>query len=258
MIFLKYSLATNSIPWSTFIQMHIHQLIGVKLPLHQGVQLSSLAQRGKYQSDRLQERQARILAVARMILGRSGYEGLTMRALAEEAGVAKKTLYNQFAGKDDLVLMATNDVLQKITAKVALVAPGITRILAREQAIFEQIQATPAYALAMIQALHAAKPEQALIDVLIRQGAETIHLELQFAQGRAEVRPEIDMRPISWNITSQSWGVLTLWAKQCFSLTQLEQQLTLAQLGILQSIAVKDTKILLAEKLNTVLTRSYQ
>lgn len=218
--------------------------------------MSSLAQRGKYQSDRLQERQARILTAARMILGSSGYEGLTMRALAEEAGVAKKTLYNQFAGKDDLVLMATTDVLQKITAKVALVTPGVTRVLAREQAIFEQIQTTPAYALAMIQALHAAKPEQALIDVLIRQGAETIKRELQLAQRRDEVRPEIDMSSISWNITSQSWGVLTLWAKQCFSLAQLEQQLTLAPLGILQSIAVKETKTLLAGKLNTALTRS--
>jgi AcrR family transcriptional regulator len=218
--------------------------------------LSSLAQRGKYQSNRLLERQARILEVARTILGRSGYEGLTMRALAEEAGVAKKTLYNQFAGKDDLVLMATNDLLQKITAKVALVTPGITRILAREQAIFEQIQTTPAYALAMIRALHAAKPEHALIDALIQQGAETIKRELQIAQKRAEVRPEIDMTPICWSLTSHSWGVLTLWAKQCFSLAQLEQQLTLAQLGILQSIAVQDTQILLAEKLNTLLTRN--
>lgn len=220
--------------------------------------MSSLAQRGKYQSGRLLERQARILEVARLILGRSGYEGLTMRALAEEAGVAKKTLYNQFAGKDDLVLMATNDVLQKITAKVALVTPGITRILAREQAIFEQIQTTPAYALAMVQALHAAKPEHALIDALIKQGADTTRRELQSAQGRAEVMPEIDMTPISWNITSQSWGVLTLWAKQCFSLAQLEQQLSLAQLGILQSIAVNDTKTRLAKNLNAILTRSYQ
>ncbi|MFT4798410.1 MAG: hypothetical protein ACI9W1_001845, partial [Candidatus Azotimanducaceae bacterium] len=78
------------------------------------------------------------------------------------------------------------------------------------------------------------------------------------AQGRNEVMPEIDMTPISWNITSQSWGVLTLWAKQCFSLAQLEQQLSLAQLGILQSIAVNDTKTRLAKNLNAILTRSYQ
>ena len=52
----------------------------------------------------IKEREARILKLARPILLREGYQGLSMDRLALEMEYAKGTLYNHFPNKEDIVL----------------------------------------------------------------------------------------------------------------------------------------------------------
>lgn len=52
----------------------------------------------------IKEREARILKLARPILLREGYQGLSMDRLASEMEYAKGTLYNHFPNKEDIVL----------------------------------------------------------------------------------------------------------------------------------------------------------
>lgn len=52
----------------------------------------------------MKEREARILKLARPILLREGYQGLSMDRLAAEMEYAKGTLYNHFPNKEDIVL----------------------------------------------------------------------------------------------------------------------------------------------------------
>ena len=62
---------------------------------------------------RLSEKQLRrrgsILSAARELLSKKGYKGVTMRLLAEESGVALKTLYDYYRNKDDLLREAIED-----------------------------------------------------------------------------------------------------------------------------------------------------
>ncbi|MFT4677857.1 MAG: AcrR family transcriptional regulator [Patiriisocius sp.] len=193
--------------------------------------------RGKYQSESLLQRQSRILAVARDIIATSGYEGLTMRTLAEQAGVSKKTLYNQYSGKDDLVLAATTEVLENIATQVASVEPGISRIVAREQAIYTQVMSTPEYALAMTQALLAANPQNSLIEVLINESIVRTQVELRHARKKKELNDNLDELILARSLVSQSWGVLMLWSKQCIPLTQIKSGLMCAQLNMLVGVS---------------------
>lgn len=48
------------------------------------------------------DRQA-LLEVARRMVGESGYAGFNMAKLAEQAGVSRRTLYNQFDGKQEVL-----------------------------------------------------------------------------------------------------------------------------------------------------------
>ncbi len=70
------------------------------------------------------ERRARILKAARRVVARSGYDGLTMRDLAEAARVSVPTLYNLFGGKDAILAAAMAESVERISGLV--VPPGTT------------------------------------------------------------------------------------------------------------------------------------
>ena len=58
------------------------------------------------------EREAGILAVARDLFLRDGYENTSMAAVAAAAGLSEGTLYNYFHNKTDLVIRVTLDNLE--------------------------------------------------------------------------------------------------------------------------------------------------
>ena len=172
-----------------------------------------------------------------------------MRMLAEQAGVSKKTLYNQYLGKDALVLAATAEVLENITTQVASVESGISRIVAREQAIYEQVMNTPEYALAMTQALLATSAQNALVEVLINQSILRTQVELGHARKKKELNEDLDELFLARSLVSQSWGVLMLWSKGCIPLWQIKSDLMCAQLNTLVGVSkgaklvwLKDTR----------------
>jgi AcrR family transcriptional regulator len=54
-------------------------------------------------------RREKILATARDLITRHGYNGVTMRELAEKANVTPKTLYHQFGNKEKLLNIAVEE-----------------------------------------------------------------------------------------------------------------------------------------------------
>jgi AcrR family transcriptional regulator len=62
------------------------------------------------------EKRRRILQAAWQLVLRHGLRGTTMEALAREAGIAKATLYAQFADKDAVIAGAIDDMLIKLRA----------------------------------------------------------------------------------------------------------------------------------------------
>jgi AcrR family transcriptional regulator len=62
------------------------------------------------------ERRRRILAVARKQLAKHGYDGLTMRDLAQAARVSVPTLYNLFGGKDTILAAAMAESVERVAS----------------------------------------------------------------------------------------------------------------------------------------------
>ena len=62
------------------------------------------------------EKRRRILHAAWQLVLRHGLRGTTMEALAREAGIAKATLYAQFADKDAVIAGAIDDMLVELRA----------------------------------------------------------------------------------------------------------------------------------------------
>lgn len=60
-------------------------------------------------TERQYRRREKILATARDLITRHGYDGVTMRDLAEKSNVTPKTLYHQFGNKEKLLRTAVEE-----------------------------------------------------------------------------------------------------------------------------------------------------
>lgn len=71
-----------------------------------------------------------ILSSARKLLTKKGIDGVTMRTLAKESGVAPKTLYHQFGSKEDLLRVAVEERFRYYYSMIDSqeVAHGIDRL----------------------------------------------------------------------------------------------------------------------------------
>jgi AcrR family transcriptional regulator len=84
---------------------------------------------------RVQQTRADVLAAVGEIIAESGLEGLTMRRLAERAGVAVATLYNQFGDRDGVIVAfvsaGLDDLEGRLEARPATAPIDTTRDLFR-------------------------------------------------------------------------------------------------------------------------------
>ena len=68
-------------------------------------------------------RRQRILAAARTLIARGGIPALSMRKLAQEAGVSVTTLYNLFGVRDDILSALVHDAIDRIDQILQREAP---------------------------------------------------------------------------------------------------------------------------------------
>jgi AcrR family transcriptional regulator len=78
-----------------------------------------------------EEVRARILDAARAVLAQAGFEGATMGAIAERAGLGTASLYRYYPGKDELFAAA---VPPELAERFAQLLDRRVRALARRQA----------------------------------------------------------------------------------------------------------------------------
>ncbi len=67
--------------------------------------------------DQKAERQAVILSAARDMIDETGFDGVTMSALAKRAGLAKGTLYLYVRSKEELFLLLFLEAMRTVVAR---------------------------------------------------------------------------------------------------------------------------------------------
>ena len=66
----------------------------------------------------------RILDATERLLGRFGYQKTTMDDVAREAGVAKRTIYMHFTGKEELALSSIDRIVERLMERLEAIATG--------------------------------------------------------------------------------------------------------------------------------------
>ena len=67
----------------------------------------------------MSDRKRLIVAAAQRVFARKGYRSASMQEIAEEAGVAKGSIYLHFKSKDELALAAVADVYDRVRRRMA-------------------------------------------------------------------------------------------------------------------------------------------
>lgn len=207
-----------------------------------------------YSSPRQLARKAAILESTRELLTKRGYEGTTVRDVAERAGVAKGTLYNLYGGKDELIFSAVVDLLETIRerANAHPSSSGIDHLLFLDEITQEVIAGAPAYAEAMTRALWRSKPDDLLVDGLMNSARITTRQEILAAIENGEIRADVDPDVLAVQIESQRWGLIMHWILGAVPLDDLASRTQRGLLAVFLSVATDATKPRLQDRLNAL------
>lgn len=177
-----------------------------------------------YQSERQLQRRAKILKVVRRLVSKVGYDGLTMRGLAEAAKVSPKTLYNLYQSKDELLLSSLDDLLTGLIKSVRQTrdVKGFDFLFLRQQMFSEEIMRSPGYAGAMTQALFRAKPEDKLVNTLLTIPIREVLIQLSYEKRQGSLIEGLELDPVARHIVIQDWCMLLLWSKETIDLEQIQ------------------------------------
>jgi AcrR family transcriptional regulator len=195
-------------------------------------------------------RQQGILAAAREELTEKGYDGVTMEALAERAGVVKKTLYNLYGSKDDLLMAAIAEIIDGYRGRAAIAERGIPAIIASRGAASRQIVATPEYAEAMTKALVQADPGHRLVRVLLGDSLASHVAHLEIARAHDELESHVDVPELAEQLLSQGWGLILLWMKGLVPLSEFESRSVRGLIVLLLAVTRGARREALQELLN--------
>jgi len=186
--------------------------------------------RRPYQSQRQQLRAADILAVARAALSDKGYEGITMNGLAAEAGVTKRTLYNLYGSKDQLLQTAIGEVIARYRDPQRKSNPGFPTIVESRRISVDEIVATPAYADAMTRTMINTPNDHPLNKALLADSITFITEHLEHANQCNELNGTVPVTLLAQQIVSQGWGTALLRMK---GLIDNEQFATSSMAGLI-------------------------
>jgi AcrR family transcriptional regulator len=93
-------------------------------------------------AEQMAERRERILESARRLMEEAGYDGLTMRDLAEAAGVTVPTIYNLIGPKEQVLLAAVEDQTRAFVAGLERAAGDLLDVV---EAAVRQMVRRPRY-----------------------------------------------------------------------------------------------------------------
>jgi AcrR family transcriptional regulator len=160
------------------------------------------------------ERRARIGKAARELVAERGYEGLTMRDLADKARVAVPTLYNLFGSKDAILVAELEASARQVASSLRL---GGDSFFARGMAAFEAgmrlVEESPELYRACMT-MFLTSPESAEMRRRVEDGYIAImagNLAAAKAAGQLAdwAQPELAARHMfaAWSAAMIAWGI---------------------------------------------------
>ena len=160
------------------------------------------------------ERRQRILATARSIVAKRGYESLTMRELARASRVTVPTLYNLIGGKEAVLAAA---VEERTARFVGAIEPRegqspAARLLAVVGACTREVIGLPAYYRSLLHLLYRAESASAVRTRVDRALGDELASALSAIASAGELVPWAEPTILLRSLRSQLGASALAWA----------------------------------------------
>ncbi|MDR7101090.1 TetR/AcrR family transcriptional regulator [Croceicoccus sp. BE223] len=166
-----------------------------------------------YASQRMQDRRRKVLAATRAVIAEAGLDGFTMRQIADRAGVATATLFNNFQSREALVSQAVLDTFVVARETGATDEPESFEALdAYVRWTAGEIIALGRYVDAVVAAYFSRAAPNPIREILKHEAeAPYIHF-LRWLEGERMLRPATDIALAAHTISSHVFAQMHAWS----------------------------------------------
>lgn len=157
-------------------------------------------------------RRRRILAAARRLVARRGYDGVTMRDLARASGVSVPTLYNLVGGKQALLAAAIESWFAELLAGAERDASGLERVVGLVDLCRRAVLGEPAYARALVGAFGRPGGAQGLEATLVRDLARELAAGLAAMQREGHLQAWVSPPALAGRVAGHCVAATLAWS----------------------------------------------
>jgi AcrR family transcriptional regulator len=175
-------------------------------------------------SKQREERKRRILDVARRLIAERGYEGVTMRELADESLVSVPTLYNLFGGKSELLFAAVEAYYTNLLSNTQRESDseGLTKIFGVCKALSVHMPRHAEYARSLMAFFGGTKESLQLREFVARELTNELVAAMEQMQAKRQLVSWVDVVPLGERLASLMIMTSFEWANQHISDENLE------------------------------------
>ena len=170
-------------------------------------------------SKQREERKQRILDAARRLIAERGYEGVTMRELADESLVSVPTLYNLFGGKNELLIAAVEAYFMDLLARAEerTEVRGLSKLFAVCQALSVQMPRHAEYARSLMAFFGGTVESTQLREFVARELTNQLVDALEEMRERRQLVAWVDTVALGERLASLMIMTSFEWANQHIS-----------------------------------------
>jgi len=188
---------------------------------------------------RQQARRRAILKSARSELAKSGYKGVSMRKVAEQAGVSPSTLYDIYKSKEYLVLYALEEDLQELVAEEEHYEPGLERFIHRLESIATFFERDEETGLSMVQLFTHANANSPANEILLINAMTARRTSVLEMLEMKQLKQDIDVEFYTRALVSVTWGAAIMFARDIISIGDFRSELIRSSMCLLLPVATK-------------------
>ena len=162
-----------------------------------------------------------------------------MERIAEECGVATKTLYNQFGNKDQLIAAAIEELMVSVTegAKERSPEGGLARILALHERMFAYYEHGPSLGKEMLNALRRSGHASPLQGRLERLRSEYVRLGLQEMESNGDLVAWATAASVDSLLKAHNRGLMDMWVDGVVATSDLRRRGLLGTCVVLYAVS---------------------
>jgi len=216
-----------------------------------GDQVKSLAL-----TPRQQARRGLILKCVRSQLEENGYEGVSMRRVAEQANVSPSTLYEIYKNKEHLILYALEEKLRGLVVEEGVYEPGLERFVHRLESIAGFFESDVETGLSIIELFLRASANSPANEILLANAIEARKSSLLEMLEKKELKPDVDVEFYSRTLVSLTWGTAILFARDFITVGDFRSELIRSSISLLLPVSTENSSKRMSKVIDLYTDRS--